>query len=53
MKDVGQLVTPTVFRAHTIDGGSEGDLTIHPQRRFPSKPLDRHVSHFHAAWFAN
>ncbi len=53
MYDVGQLVTDTLFRAQTTTGGVDAVPSIHPHRRFLSKPLFRHPSHFHAAWLAN
>src|SRR5258708_381274 len=51
--DVGQLDTATVFRAQITGGDARSSCLSQPHRRFFSKPLARHVSHFQAAWLAN
>jgi hypothetical protein len=49
MYDVGQLDTEILFRAQTIGDDAGSTCLSHPHCRFLSKPLARHVSHFHAA----
>jgi hypothetical protein len=54
MYEIGQRDTDTLRRAQTIEFGLPSEPSAnHPQCRRASKPLALHVSHFHAAWFAN
>src|ERR1017187_3268409 len=49
MYEVGQLLAAIFPRAQTTSGPPDSDSPSHLHRRFFSKPLLRHVSHFHAA----
>jgi hypothetical protein len=51
--DFGHIWVDTFFRAHTIRGGGASAAGSHPHLRFISRPLFRHSSHLHPAWFAN